>query len=53
VTRLLEPYDLQNRWCNLAEDGTTHELTPERLAQECREADIYFNLSNINWIPYV
>jgi hypothetical protein len=51
MMRLFERYGLQNRWCYLAEDGTAHGLTRKRLAQACREADIYFNLSNINWIP--
>jgi hypothetical protein len=51
VTRLLERYDLQNRWCYLAEDGIAYGLTRKQLAEACREADIYFNLSNINWIP--
>lgn len=51
MTGLLESYGLQNRWCYLAEDGTAYGLTRKQLAQSCREADIYFNLSNINWIP--
>jgi hypothetical protein len=51
MQRLLEPYGLQNRWCYLAENGDAHGLTRKQLARECREADVYFNLSNINWIP--
>jgi len=28
-----------------------HGMCRDRLAQLCRECDVYFNLSNINWIP--
>jgi hypothetical protein len=48
---LLEPHGLQDRWCFLAENGTAHGMAREQLAQTCRECDVYFNLSNINWIP--
>jgi len=37
--------------CYLAEDGTAYGMCRDRLAQLCRECDVYFNLSNINWIP--
>jgi hypothetical protein len=47
---LLEPHGLQDRWCYLAEDGTAYGMSREQLAQICRECDVYFNLSNINWI---
>ena len=48
---LLSPHGLDDRWCYLAEDGTSYGMSRERLAQLCSESDIYFNLSNINWIP--
>jgi hypothetical protein len=48
---LLRPHGLDNRWCYLAEDGTVHGMSRGRLAQLCHECDVYFNLSNINWIP--
>jgi hypothetical protein len=48
---LLRPYCLEKNWCYLAADGTAHGMSREELAQRCREADIYFNLSNVNWIP--
>jgi len=32
-------------------DGTAYGMCRDRLAQLCRECDVYFNLSNINWIP--
>jgi hypothetical protein len=48
---LLRPYGLEDNWCYLAEDGTAYGMSRERLAQLCRECDVYFNLSNINWIP--
>lgn len=48
---LLRSHGLDSRWCYLAEDGTVYGMSRERLAQLCRECDVYFNLSNINWIP--
>jgi hypothetical protein len=48
---LLEPHELQRDWCFLAEDGRAHGLSREELGERCREADVYFNLSNINRIP--
>jgi hypothetical protein len=48
---LLEPHGLGDRWCYLAHDGTAHGMKREQLSQACRECDVYFNLSNINWIP--
>jgi hypothetical protein len=48
---VLRPYGLDGRWCYLAEDRTAHGMPRERLAQLCRECDVYLNLSNINWIP--
>jgi len=51
LLRLLRPHSLEDRWCYLAEDGTPHGMPRERLAQLCRECDVYFNLSGINWIP--
>jgi hypothetical protein len=47
---LLRPHGLEDRWCYLAEDGTSYGMPRERLAQLCRECDVYFNLSGINWI---
>jgi hypothetical protein len=51
LVRLLRPYGLDKNWCYLSEDGNAHGMSRHRLAQECRNCDIYFNLSNINWIP--
>src|SRR5215813_3026784 len=54
LIKLLQQYDsygLDKRWCYLAEDGVAHGLSRQRLAQLCRECDVFFNLSNINWIP--
>lgn len=50
-TDLLRPHGLDDRWCYLAEDGTTRGMTRARLAEVCRECDIYINFSNLNWIP--
>jgi hypothetical protein len=51
LRELLRPYGLDNDWCYLAEDGSAYGITRERLTELCRESDVYFNLSNINWIP--
>ncbi len=51
LLRLLRPFGLQRSWCYLAEDGTAYGMPRERLAQLCRESDVYLNISNINWIP--
>jgi hypothetical protein len=51
VRKLLARHGLESKWCYLAEDGAAHGITREELAQACRECDVYFNLSNINWIP--
>jgi hypothetical protein len=48
---MLQPYDLYDRWSYLAEDGTAHGMSRERLSQLCSECDVYLNLSGINWIP--
>jgi hypothetical protein len=51
LQNLLRPHGLEDRWGYLAQDGTSYGIPRERLAQLCRECDVYFNLSNINWIP--
>jgi hypothetical protein len=50
---LLRPHGLENDWCYLAADGSGSGMSREELAQRCRECDVYFNLSNINWIPEI
>ena len=51
LNTLLEPFGLQDKWCYLAEDGMAHGMPRAQLERICREADLYLNLSNINWIP--
>src|SRR5688572_24038039 len=51
LQNLLKPHGLDRSWCYLAEDGTHYGMSRGKLAELCRESDIYFNLSNINWIP--
>jgi hypothetical protein len=51
LRRLLAPHGLDRDWCYLAEDGTAYGMTREDLEDRCRGCDLYFNLSNINWIP--
>jgi hypothetical protein len=48
---VLREHGLGGRWCFLAEDGVAWGMTRDGLARVCRDCDIYFNLSNINWIP--
>lgn len=50
VKKLFDAHGLTGDWCYLAEDGTAQGMSREELAQRCRECDVYFNLSNINWI---
>src|SRR3954452_12774995 len=42
---------LDAEWCYLAEDDTAHGISRARLAEAIASADLYLNLSNINWIP--
>jgi hypothetical protein len=51
LTKLFQPYGLDNDWCYLSESGCAYGMSRDRLTQLCRESDIWFNLSNINWIP--
>jgi hypothetical protein len=54
LLKLLRPHSslgLDKNWCYLAEDGAAFGLSRERIAKACRECDVFFNLSNINWIP--
>lgn len=48
---LLRPHGLEESWCYLSEDGSSHGMSRQRLARLCGECDVFFNLSNINWIP--
>src|SRR5687768_3992812 len=41
LRELLRPHGLAERWTYLAEDGATHGMPREDLAQVCREADCY------------
>ena len=51
VKRIFARCNLDIRWTYLAENGTTFGISREELSDFCRDCDIYFNLSNINWIP--
>jgi hypothetical protein len=50
LKKLLEPHHLADRWCYLAQDGIAHGLSRRELSAVCRDCDVYFNLSYINWI---
>ena len=51
--KLFAAHGLEDRWCYLAEDGTAYGMSRHELRRECRDADLYLNLSNVNWIPEV
>jgi hypothetical protein len=51
VRELLDRHGLADDWCYLAEDGTAHGMPRERVADLCRQADLYVDLSHVNWIP--
>jgi len=51
LVSLLRPFGLDKSWCYLAEDGSSHGMSRRRLAEICRDCDVFFNLSNVNWIP--
>src|SRR5687768_8607965 len=50
---LLRRYGVADHWCYLAQDGTAHGMSRDELTARIRESDVYFNLSNVNWIPEV
>jgi hypothetical protein len=49
-TQMIESVGFHGNWCFLAEDGDAHGMLRSELADVCAECDVYFNLSNINWI---
>jgi hypothetical protein len=49
--QMLTTYGFNAAWCFLAEDGTAHGMERCDLADACAESDVYFNLSNMNWLP--
>jgi hypothetical protein len=51
LEQVLRRHGLGGCWCYLAEDGTAYGMSREQLAQTCRDCDVYFSLSNMNWIP--
>lgn len=51
LSELMRRHGLAKDWCYLAEDGSEFGLSREQLAARIRECDVYFNISNINWIP--
>jgi hypothetical protein len=51
VEGLLARHGFRGQWCYLAEDGRAHgTLSREALGDWCRDCDVYFNLSNMNWV---
>ncbi len=50
MQRVFDRCGFSGRWCFLGADGRAYGMPREQLAQFCRECDVYFNLSNINWI---
>src|SRR5262245_56086831 len=51
LKEFFDQHDFGEAWCYLAEDGKAYGMSRDELAERCRVSDIYFNLSNINWIP--
>jgi hypothetical protein len=51
LRRLLAAHQLDGEWWYLAEDGRTHGRPREALADWCRDADLFVNLSNVHWAP--
>src|SRR5262249_24580090 len=50
---LFRLYDLDERWCYIAEDETCYGMNRRILATAFQECDLFLNLSNINWIPEI
>jgi hypothetical protein len=48
---LLGRCGLEIPWCYLDGGGRYRGMERAALTRECRECDLYLNLSNINWIP--
>ena len=53
MQRVFDRHGLKIEWCYLAEDETARGMPREKLAQVCRECDLYLNLSNLNRISEV
>ena len=51
IDSIFQSFGLDGNWCYIAENGDTYGVSRDDLTQICDECDIYFNLSNINWIP--
>jgi len=49
--RMLAAYGFNGEWCFLAEDGAAYGMKRSELAEACAQSDVYFNLSNMNWLP--
>ena len=41
------------RWTYIAENGDSYGISRVDLREFCHDCDVYFNLSNLNWIPAV
>jgi len=48
--QMLHTHGFKGNWCFLAEDGTVHGMARTELADACADSDVYFNLSNMNWV---
>jgi hypothetical protein len=49
--QMTRSHGFKGNFCYLAEDGTSHGMKRTDLADACTECDVYFNLSNMNWLP--
>src|SRR5437763_4422808 len=50
LVALLRPHGLAESWCYLGADGSAAGMSRDELADRCRDADLYINLSNVNAI---
>jgi hypothetical protein len=49
--QMLATYGFKGEWCFLGEDGAAHGMKRSDVAEACSQSDVYFNLSNMNWLP--
>ena len=52
VEQIFARCDLDLRWSYISEDGNVYGAPKDELQDFCTECDVFFNLSNVNWISY-
>ena len=51
VQKMFGHYIPDIRWVYLSEHGGEFGISRDELGDVCSDCDVYFNLSNVNWIP--